>query len=134
MSSDELREFVKVSGLNLNEANKDLTKQATIASVIYIFRAGGFQSYKLTVIIANMIVRAITGTGLRFASNAALVKVMSILAGPVGWIATGAWTAYDIAGPAYRVTVPFVIEVVLLRNLYKANQIDSEWSQSIFNE
>ncbi|OOQ19452.1 ubiquinol-cytochrome C chaperone, partial [Helicobacter pylori] len=42
--------------------------------------------------------------------------------GPVGWIITGVWTAIDIAGPAYRVTVPACILVTTLRKKLKAEQ------------
>ncbi|WRC94931.1 flagellar biosynthesis protein FlgG [Helicobacter pylori] len=47
---------------------------------------------------------------------------MGILAGPVGWIITGVWTAIDIAGPAYRVTVPACVLVAALRLKLKAEQ------------
>ena len=42
---------------------------------------------------------------------------MSILTGPIGWSITAAWTLFDIAGTAYRVTIPAVIEVAYLRKL-----------------
>ena len=40
---------------------------------------------------------------------------MSLLTGPVGWVITGAWTLIDIAGPAFRVTLPAVIQIAVLR-------------------
>ena len=49
------------------------------------------------------------------AGNAALTRLMSILTGPIGWAITGLWTAIDIAGTAYRVTIPAVIQVAALR-------------------
>lgn len=42
---------------------------------------------------------------------------MSILTGPIGWAITAIWTAIDIAGAAYRVTIPAVIQVAYLRKL-----------------
>ncbi|MUU32146.1 hypothetical protein F7210_07185, partial [Helicobacter pylori] len=45
------------------------------------------------------------------------------LTGPVGWIITGVWTAIDIAGPAYRVTIPACIVVTTLRLKAQANEI-----------
>jgi uncharacterized protein YaaW (UPF0174 family) len=50
----------------------------------------------------------------------------------VGWTLTGLWTAVDIAGPAYRVTMPAVIQVALVRRKHAAElegdkeQIDKE--------
>ena len=50
-----------------------------------------------------------------FASGSVLSRSLSVLAGPIGWALTAAWTAYDIAGPAYRVIVPAVIQIAYLR-------------------
>ena len=48
---------------------------------------------------------------------------MAILTGPIGWAITGLWTAIDVAGAAYRVTIPAVIQVAALRQrrLYEQN-------------
>ena len=35
--------------------------------------------------------------------------------GPVGWVLTALWTLLDIAGPAYRVTIPAVIQITYIR-------------------
>lgn len=90
------------------------------ATFIGIFRAGGFYSYQLTLIIANQIARAILGRGLMLATNAGLVRVASVLAGPVGWAISGIWAAVDLAGPAYKVTIPCVIHVAMLRKKLNA--------------
>ncbi|MCF7355541.1 ubiquinol-cytochrome C chaperone family protein [Vibrio sp. CK2-1] len=85
------------------------------SALITLFRAGGFKSYQLTVIIANQIAKLILGRGLMFATNATVVRTASVLAGPVGWAITGVWTAIDLAGPAYSVTIPSVIHIAMLR-------------------
>jgi len=55
---------------------------------------------------------------------------MAVLTGPIGWVITGLWTAIDIAGPAYRVTIPTVIQIAVLRQqyLYKDEVEDIEFS------
>lgn len=85
------------------------------AAFLHLFRAGGFNSYKLTAIIANKVSVAILGRALTFLGNQTLIKTVSILSGPVGWAITGAWTAVDIASPAYKVTIPCVIHIAMLR-------------------
>jgi len=75
-------------------------------------------SYKIAVIVANTIANIILGRGLSLAANATLTRTISIFAGPIGWLITGALTAVDIAGPAYRVTIPAVIQVAFLRQVY----------------
>jgi uncharacterized protein YaaW (UPF0174 family) len=117
MSEADRIEFGKVIGLtNL----KTFTPASLTAALQLAFKAGGFTSYRLTLVIANAISRAILGRGLAFAGNAALMRTASVLAGPVGWALTGAWTVVDIAGPAYRITMPAVIQVALLRKRYAA--------------
>ncbi|HNE26607.1 MAG TPA: ubiquinol-cytochrome C chaperone family protein, partial [Pseudomonadales bacterium] len=40
---------------------------------------------------------------------------LKVLSGPIGWAITGIWTAIDIASPAFRVTIPAVIQIAALR-------------------
>ena len=96
----------------------------TTSALIAIFRSGGFYSYQLTLIIANQIARLILGRGLMFATNTTLTKAVSVLTGPIGWAITGLWTAVDLAGPAYKVTIPCVIHIAMLRKKLNAFQCD----------
>lgn len=102
-----------------HELGVDTTLTAGSMAAIFqaIFRAGGFKSYQLTLIIVNAVLRAITGRGLALAANVGLVRLASVLTGPIGWAVTAIWTAFDIAGAAYRVTIPAVIQVAYLRKL-----------------
>lgn len=132
MTEAERVEFAKIVGLtNL----KTFTPAGLTAALQVAFKAGGFKSYQLTLIIANAVSRAILGRGLVLAGNATLMRTASLLAGPVGWALTGAWTVADIAGPAYRVTMPAVIQVALLRTKHAAElagfkkEIDEELSR-----
>ncbi|WQY09687.1 flagellar biosynthesis protein FlgG [Helicobacter pylori] len=47
---------------------------------------------------------------------------MGILAGPIGWVITGALVSVNLAGPAYRVTVPACVLVATLRKKLKAER------------
>lgn len=114
MSPEQIKELSMELGID-NFTN--LSGQALSGVFQAIFQAGGFASYKLTLIIANAIARELTGRGLTFAANHTLTKTMSILTGPIGWTITGIWTAFDLASPAYRVTIPAVIQVAYLRKL-----------------
>ncbi len=49
-----------------------------------------------------------------------LKKTLGILAGPIGWVITGALVSVNLAGPAYRVTVPACVLVATLRKKLKA--------------
>lgn len=120
MTESDRAEFAKTTGL---DGLKSFTPNAVAAAALLIFKAGGLQSFKLTLVIANAISRSLLGYGLAFAGNAALVRAASLLTGPIGWALTGAWTAVDVAGPAYRVTIPAVVQVALLR---KRLQVEKE--------
>ncbi len=111
MSKSEKEELLKEMGDNASLSTGSLTT----ATFITIFRAGGFKSYQLTLIIANQIAKTLLGHGLKLGTNAALARWASILTGPIGWVITGIWTAIDIAGPAYKVTMPCVIHTAMLR-------------------
>ncbi|PIF03879.1 MAG: hypothetical protein CSA86_04295 [Arcobacter sp.] len=120
MSEEELKELAKE--LKIKDFNQ-LNKQALTALFITIFKAGGFKSYQLSVVIANAILKALIGRGLSFGANATLTRTLAILTGPIGWIITGIWTALDIAGPAFRVTMPAVLEIAILRQMNNNEKI-----------
>lgn len=112
LKTEDLQKLANQVGIS---SAASLTKEALLAAFITAFRAGGFQSYQLTLIITNAVLKSVIGSGLSFAGNAALTRTVSFLTGPIGWAITGAWTAVDLAGPAYRVTIPAVLNVALLR-------------------
>lgn len=115
MSDAELKDLID----ELNIHTTSFTKQAMMAAVQSAIKMGGFASYKVAVIVANAVARTLLGRGLSVAANAALTRWLSVFAGPVGWAVTIAWTIIDIAGPAYRVTIPSVIQIAYMR--IKAN-------------
>jgi uncharacterized protein YaaW (UPF0174 family) len=112
MSVEEVRQMAEEAGVANFGA---LSKDAAFAAFIAVFRAGGFKSFQILVIVVNIVLRALIGRGLGFAATGTMMRTASILVGPVGWAVTGLWTAFDVASPAYRVTIPAVIQVVVLR-------------------
>ncbi|MDL2269328.1 DUF3944 domain-containing protein [Desulfosarcina sp. OttesenSCG-928-A07] len=127
MTPEELAELAQSIGIK--NTNK-ITSEAMVGLFQAVFRAGGFKSYQLTVIIVNAVLKALIGRGLSFGGNILLTRTMSILTGPIGWVITGLWTAIDIAGPAYRVTIPAVIQVAALRQKHLYGQQVQEISFS----
>ena len=116
MSLEERRTLFKA--MNVYEPDWILVGKSGVVTVQHLVsHFGGFATYRLSLIVANIVSRAILGSGLSFAANAALTRVIGTLLGPAGWIATGAWLAADLAGPAYRKTVPAVLYVGMLRQM-----------------
>ena len=117
MSEDEKRELFKFLGAK--EYSYDAAGPASVLAAQIMGNLGGFATYKVSMIVANMVAKAILGQGLSFATNAAISRGIGMFLGPVGWIASGVWLAVDIAGPAFRKTVPAVIHIAMLRQLVK---------------
>jgi len=91
------------------------SKQAFMSAVQIAIKMGGFKSYQIAMIVANAIVKQITGSGLKLAANAGITRAISVFAGPIGWAITAFWTLFDIAGPAYRIIIPAVIYISSIR-------------------
>lgn len=123
MSPEEIKELGEELGI---KNFLELSPQGLTAAFQTIFIAGGFKSYKLTVIIVNQVMKALIGRGLTFGGNAALTKILSIFSGPVGWAITGLWTAIDIGSAAYRVTIPAVIQIAFIRHQRSAALAEEE--------
>jgi uncharacterized protein YaaW (UPF0174 family) len=111
MSTEEMKKLLD----EMNIPNQGFGKQAFIAALQMTIKRGGFTAYKIAVIVANAVSKALLGRGLTLASNAALTRWLSVFAGPIGWSVTAIRTAIDIAGPAYRVTIPAVVQIAYMR-------------------
>lgn len=112
LSDEELRTMARKFGV------KPLrySRQAIIAALQLAIRRGGIYGLTWTMNVADVVARQAIGRGIAtFASGSVLSRSLSVLAGLIGWALTAAWTAYDIAGPAYRVIVPAVIQIAYLR-------------------
>lgn len=121
MSVEEKKELFESMGITATDipwkkAGLELTQ-------LLLRKYGGFAIYKMTLIVTNAIAKFIFKRGLSLATNAMLMRGLSIFTGPIGWSFTGLWLLIDIAGPAYRKTVPSVIYTAALRQmlLYRIN-------------
>jgi len=113
MTDKEKAELLKASG----SKGVKIGKQFPVAAFQAIFKAGGFKSYKIMLIVANAVWKFIFGKGLTLGANAALARWAAVFVGPIGWAITAIWTAFDLGAPAYRVTIPCVIHIAMLRQL-----------------
>lgn len=111
MSAEELKKVCDELGIS----PKRYTPEAITVLLQVVIRNSGFVAYKIAVIVANAVAKALVGRGLGLAANAVLTKSLAIFAGPIGWVLSGLWVLRDIAGPAYRITIPAVIMVAHLR-------------------
>jgi uncharacterized protein YaaW (UPF0174 family) len=111
MSDDEKISFFDQFGVKYIKGAGPLA----MASLIAAIQLTGFATYKLAAIVAQATAKALLGKGLAFGATGGLMKGISVFSGPIGWAITGVWTAFDLASPAYRVTVPCVIQLAYMR-------------------
>ena len=112
MSDEEKTELLKELGVSVSSGIPLVLPVVALQSAI---RLGGFAAYKMALIVANAVAKQLIGRGLSFAANRTLTQAMASFSGPIAWAITIIWTLYDLAGPAYRVTIPCVIQVAYIR-------------------
>lgn len=122
-SSSELSDMEKVlreAGLNERDY-KAFVSGATLVSLLtpQLYRLFMYQASSL---IAGAVAKQILGHGLRVGIGFTAGRFGSLLLGPIGWVLAGLWTVVDIAGPAYRVTVPCTLHIAMLRQKWLCEQ------------
>lgn len=96
---------------------------AAIASALALAVQTSF--FRMTTYVANAAASSFVGRGLTYgASVVAPTTTAATMAGPIGWALAAIWTAYDLSSPAYRVTVPFVIQIAYMRSKGSLNTCD----------
>lgn len=116
MSPEEIKQLADELGINSQKMIS--SPQGLLGAFLAIYKAGGFQSYNLTLMISNLILSAFGKKIPPVMFNAGFVAMPKPLIGPIGWVISGILLAIDIAGAAYRVTIPAVIQVAYLRSLF----------------
>lgn len=111
MTDDERKRFFESFGVSYGIG----AGPAAMAALIATIRVSGFAFYQMATIVAQAVAKQVLGKGLSFATTGGLMRGISFFAGPIGWTITGIWSAYDLASPAYRVTVPCVVQLAYMR-------------------
>ncbi|MBX8554305.1 hypothetical protein K5D43_07405 [Pseudomonas cichorii] len=101
--------------LELGVNNCSAARPAVAIATICAAKAGGFATFQMAAIVANAVAKALIGKGLTFVTTGQVIRTLSVAIGPIGWAITALWTAADLASPAYRVTVPCVVQLAYMR-------------------
>ncbi|CNJ89634.1 Uncharacterized protein conserved in bacteria [Yersinia intermedia] len=72
-------------------------------------------TWQRAALVANGLAQATAGKALPLIAGLGIGRVLGVLTGPVGLVITGLYTAYDIASPAFRVTLPCVVQIAWIR-------------------
>lgn len=115
MTQEEIQELGEDYGFK-NAA--DIKRAIGVGSPMY---------FRVLILISQALVKRL---GLSAVAAFLGSRALTILAGPVAWVATAIWAALDIAGPAYRVTTPCVILIASMRAMLgMSNEELSEYAQ-----
>lgn len=107
----------------IREAGVSKAKLQAILSGAKLSTALGPQLYFLVISqISRSILYAMHANTARAVGGLALGRLGGALLGPIGLALTGAWAAFDLSGPAYRVTIPCVVHIAALRQEWACNQ------------
>jgi len=110
MSEEEKKKFFDQFGVKYEGIGP-----VAMATLIGVIKISGFAFYKMAAMVAQAIAKSLLGKGLSFVATGTLMRGISVFSGPIGWAITAIWTAADVASPAYRVTVPCVIQIAYMR-------------------
>jgi uncharacterized protein YaaW (UPF0174 family) len=109
MNDEQKMELNQRINLNVD----DLKTETMIKALHKAYRSKSISLHTLTVLIADSTSKVIIGTGLLLTARAILGR--SLFLGPIGILAGTLLTIPMFSGPAYRVTIPCVIQIAYMR-------------------
>ncbi len=117
MSDNEKASLIK--GIMTETGAGDLPREFPTALMqAAIIAGGGIATYKLSLIVAGAIARASLRQGIAFVAGTSVARWATAFAGAVGLGIATLWTLFDVLGPAYRVLIPCVLHIAMLRQLH----------------
>lgn len=111
MSEEELRGLAQ----ELELPEKNPRKYMLVLALQMVIRRGGALFTRMALYVGQVVSHMLLNRGVLMLGGNVLNKAFGIFGGPVGWAITLGWAACDLAAPAYRVTIPCVIQVACMR-------------------
>lgn len=111
LTPEQLKEIMN----ELDIRKRTYTKQAVMAALLLTRKINMRLYYHVMSYILCLVSNMLIGRGVLMAGFGLMSRGLSLLMGPVGWVLLSGWTAWDMAGPAYRVTIPAVLQIAFLR-------------------
>ncbi|WP_211777398.1 DUF3944 domain-containing protein [Klebsiella sp. 54] len=110
MTSEELATFSRNMQLDLTNP----TPQLILIAVQAAIRTSSLAALELATVLSASVITSLGGIA-TWGTVVVASRALSVIAGPVAIALSSAWMISDIAGPAYRVTIPACIIVAWLR-------------------
>ena len=97
----------KMSDAERSQILRDMDISASVSLDIPVWQKAALVANGLAQTTAGKVLPLIVGLGIG--------RVLGVLTGPVGLAITGLYAAYDISNPAFRVTLPCVVQIAWIR-------------------
>ncbi|MFH7379888.1 DUF3944 domain-containing protein [Klebsiella aerogenes] len=110
MTPEELATFSRNMQLDLTNP----TPQLILMAVQTAIRTSSLAALELATVLSASVITSLGGIA-TWGTVVVASRALSVIAGPVAIALSSAWMISDIAGPAYRVTIPACIIVAWLR-------------------
>lgn len=110
MTAEELTAFSRTMQLDLTNPTPQLILMAVQAAI----RTSTLAALELATVLSASVITSLGGIA-TWGTVVVASRALSVIAGPVAIALSSAWMISDIAGPAYRVTIPACIIVAWLR-------------------
>lgn len=124
MDATQRRELL--TQMDLSQSSTQLFPQEKLMAQL---QTSHFYGLLLASLIANVFASQLLGrTVVSSAVSFVAARGAASFLGPLGWMISGLWTAFDLSGPAFRVTIPAVVQVALLRQrIHATPEADKVW-------
>ncbi|MDD2720911.1 MAG: DUF3944 domain-containing protein [Gallionella sp.] len=97
--------------------SSELNGDALLKEILRMIRSEASISYRAAGLLANSFAFALLGRGLGNLVGFGVSRYLGALAGPIGIAAAALLTLFSFSGPAYRVTIPCVIQIAYMRRV-----------------
>lgn len=112
MNSEQRKEFnAKVTEVARKFGVTSGKGLAGAAGLMVLGNLGGFATYTLV----STVLSTVTFGALTFSAYTAASSLLSLVLGPVGWIAMGGAAVYALGKPELKLTIPIVVNVAMIR-------------------
>lgn len=117
-SDDELRQMMQELGLPMPR----YCRHRVISDLEKLWESHDVAWFMLLTSVTSTILTRLTGLPINtMASGMTITGLTTVMFGPIGLILASLYRAMDFAGPAYRVTIPAVIQIAYIRQKIKYN-------------
>lgn len=112
MNPDQRREFdAKVTEVARKFGDTSAKGLAGTAGLMVLGNLGGFATYTLM----STVLSTVTFGALGFGAYTAASSLLSLVLGPVGWIAMGGAAVHAMTKPELKITIPLVANIAMIR-------------------